>query len=503
VRRFYISIIICFILAAWVIAGPGLKESSHQISFPRFDRLQFLLLPDSILKCGYSSVSPGINGQIQDIAITQAENSLLGISWARKMSGTKSVSLGRFVRATDGGFILAGGTESSTYGLNDGLGVKFNASGAVVWKKIYGSKKSEWFSDILQTKDGGYILVGSSNADNKNTYLWDGWVVKTNAWGTITWRKYLRHQYAEGALYDSNFRYVIQTSDGGYLIAGEAEYGGRGDELVLVKIDGLGNLVWEKLYESEDDDSCRGLVPTRDGGYLICCRSWGSGGTYINVRLLKVNSSGLPVWQKTYGKSRLDEATDLIVPKEGGFVFAGYTEQSSGWGDAWVVRLDDNGNITWQKRYRGTKDDWFYSIQQTTDGGYVAAGYTNSFSSTYDAWVVKLSATGSIQWQYRLDGNENELASSVRQLPDKKYVVVGTSRAEGGSSISKSFLYHLSSTGVSICPNHSVATKATILGAQVSVTSQQVTLKDHMVVYNTSKTYSQTAKLTVKDACLK
>jgi len=504
-RNFLLLVIGFFILMALIIAGPKTNDSINWGTSPEMNPPHLSLLPNETSTFANVPAISSLDWQTQGTEIHSPEFFSSGVPWAREISGSKSVSIDQFVRTTDGGFVMAGETEALHYGWYDydGLCVKFNASGKVVWKKEYGGYKNEWLNFILQTQDNGLLLVGSSQTDNHYNKKYDAWVVKTNATGDIMWKKWLRHQFpqTQGLNYDSGFDRAIQTSDGGYLLAGQAEFAGQGEDRVLMKIDALGNLIWEKLYETEDDDgSSARLVPTNDGGYLLCCYCGST--TTMDFRLLKVDSLGTPVWQKTYGEARFDYVSDLIAHKNGGFVFAGYTQQAydSNSRDAWVVRLDEGGNIVWQKKYRGAKDDSFSSIQQTKDGGFIAAGRTNSFSSTDDAWVVKLSATGNIRWQYRLIDNDTEGATKVLQTPENKYVVAGYVR--DNSNVSKSFLHQLSSTGLSGCPNMSIATKAITLGAQISVTSQQVTLKENYeVVYNNSSIISKTAKLKVNDGC--
>jgi uncharacterized delta-60 repeat protein len=225
-------------------------------------------------------------------------------------------------------------------------------------------------------------------------------------------------------------RSVEQTSDGGYIVAGDTFYGGYLPW--VLKLNSTGAVTWQKAYESGVSTSsfASDVEETSDGGYVVAGyeyipRTWI---TRAYVLVLKLNPTGSVEWQKTYKCSRFDCAYSIQQTVDGGYVVAGYTSSfGAGQYDAWVLKLNSTGGVTWQKTYGGTSDDKTYSIQQTVDGGYVVAGYTNSsVEGPHDFWVLKLNSTGGVTWQKTYGRAGDNEAYSVRQTYDGGYIVAGT-----------------------------------------------------------------------------
>jgi hypothetical protein len=157
-------------------------------------------------------------------------------------------------------------------------------------------------------------------------------------------------------------------------------------------------------------------------------KSFGAG--FINAWVLKLDGQGNVVWQKT---SSLGEAHAIIPTSDGGYVVAGETYHSAGRHDVWVLKLDGQGNVQWQKNYGGTDDDWAYAIAPTSDGGYVVAGRTKSFGAgRMDVWVLKLDGQGNVQWQKTYGGKGDDEARAIAPTSDGGYVVAGYTRSFGG-----------------------------------------------------------------------
>ncbi len=192
---------------------------------------------------------------------------------------------------------------------------------------------------------------------------------------------------------------VQQTTDGGYIVAGYTRSFGAGSfDILLFKLDGSGNIQWAKTFGGSDYDWAYSVQQTTDGGYIVAgyTRSFGAG--YSDFLLLKLDGSGNIQWAKTFGGSYYDEAYSVQQTTDGGYIVAGETHSfGAGSFDILLLKLDGSGNVQWAKTFGGDTIDLAYSVQQTTDGGYIVAGGTYSFGAGgYDLFILKTDANGNI-----------------------------------------------------------------------------------------------------------
>ncbi|HWQ66085.1 MAG TPA: PEGA domain-containing protein [Methanospirillum sp.] len=333
---------------------------------------------------------------------------------------------------------------------------------AIEWATCYGGTNYDYANDIRQTSDGGYIVAGSSTSsdeDVKGTHgYYDFWVVRLDSVGKMAWQKCLGGSHGDEA------NSIQQTSDGGYIVAGSTDsfdgnvsgyhgpYVGKND-MWVVKLDPVGNIVWQKCLGGTGTEEAQSIQQTSDGGYIVT--GWTTSndgdvsgnhaGTY-DYWVVKLNSVGTIVWQKCLGGTGTDEARSIQQTSDGGYIVAGYSDSRNGdlYGfhgadDYWVVKLSSVGTIEWQKCLGGSYYDKAYSIQQTSDGGYIVTGYTSSDNGDVagrhnysDYWVVKLNSVGTIVWQKCLGSNSSDDARSIQQTSDGGYIVAGTTVGNDG-----------------------------------------------------------------------
>jgi hypothetical protein len=344
------------------------------------------------------------------------------------------------------------------------LGVKNNyaQAPAIQWQKSYGGSAIDGANALKQTTDG-YIIAGASNSMDgdvtSNFGLYDTWIIKTDINGTIQWQK----SYGDTGYDVAND--IQQTTDGGYIIAGYADStgnnGGHGlRDYWIVKIDALGTLQWQKCYGGKKQDQAQVIRQTPDGGYIVAGSSNSNDGdvngnhslgSNYDYWILKIDQAGSIQWQKCLGGLNNDDAYDIQLTADHGFIVAGISASNGGnvtfnhgYNDYWVVKLDSLGNLQWQKTYGGSGSDVANSIQQTNDGGYIIAGYTNSndddvsgnhqtsTNATFDIWIIKLDGIGGIQWEKCYGGWSDETAYSIKQTSEGGYVVAGLNNYNGG-----------------------------------------------------------------------
>jgi len=368
------------------------------------------------------------------------------LEWQKSFGGNKVDLLQSVALTYDGGFIL-GGTSSSDKGTiktdackgqEDFWIIKLNAKGQEMWQKTIGGSGMEKLLSIAPTKDGGYILGGTSSSDRNDTNgtddpygKWenskgnlDYWVVKLDSKGTVEWQKTL------GGKYHDELKSILQTLDGGFILGGysnspvsgnkTAPNFGLGDYWV-VKLNEDGNVQWQQTYGGDGDDNLFSLIPTKDGGYLLGGNS-NSGATNSKSKtnksgtdfwVIKVDAIGLIQWQDTYDFGKYDVLTSLVENKDGSFLIGGYAQSElgnkqktnktekadkEGISDYIALKIDAEGKERWSKTVGSKGDEVLRKLLETRDGGYLLAGTSNGGISRdkntakggNDFWVVKL-----------------------------------------------------------------------------------------------------------------
>jgi PKD repeat protein len=270
---------------------------------------------------------------------------------------------------------------------------------------------------------------------------------------TIEWQKCLG-----GSFYD-DARSIQQTTDGGYIVAGYTKSndgdvsGNHGSsDYWIVKLNATGDTTWTKCLGGSNDDYAHSIQQTTDGGYIVAGYTESNDGDVYGNHgssdywIVKLNATGDTTWTKNLGGSGYDYALSIQQTTDGGYIVAGYTESNDGdvsgnhdWYDFWVVKLNATGDTTWTKCFGGSSYDYARSIQQTTDGGYIVAGYTKSndgdvsgFNDSTDYWIVKLNATGDTTWTKSLGGSNYDDAHSIQQTTDGGYIVAGYTYSNDG-----------------------------------------------------------------------
>jgi len=334
-------------------------------------------------------------GQTQSFGVGEADIYLiktdtLGISqWTRTYGGV-DYDYGYSVQQTaDSGYIVAGVTWSFGAAGWNALLMKTDGAGDTLWAGAYGGSGYDYAYAVEQTADSGYIIAGytdSYGAGNGDVYL-----VKTDAAGDTVWRR----TYG-GPAYDYGYS-IERTADDGYIIVGYTDsFGVGGDDVYLIKTDSAGDTVWTRTYGGADWDQGNSVEQTIDGGYIIAgyTRSFGAGG--YDVYLIKTDGAGDTVWTRTYGGPGYDYGYSAEQTADGGYIVAGYTRSfGAGLEDVYLVKTDDVGDTVWTRTYGGSEHDYGYWVGQTDDGGYVIAGYTDSFGAgSEDVYLIKTDADG-------------------------------------------------------------------------------------------------------------
>ncbi len=319
----------------------------------------------------------------------------------------------------DGGYIMAGYTTNSILHDIDVHILKADAMGNFVWSKTYGGVKPDFINHMLATSDGNYLLVGYSQSYGGGDC--DVLLLKIDPAGNLLWLK----TYG-GWGNDQGFD-VIATDDGNYMIAGSSNSASMSDyDTYLVKIDPSGNAIWSKWIGGGGNDFGSSLKQCPDGGYAVIgtTLSFGAGG---DAYLIKTDASGNSVWTKTFGGGLYDEGIYITANPDGSLVFLVRDSSNAGQDiDVRVIKTDAGGNVIWNKNYGGNRKDTPKMVQPTMDGGYVVAAITRSFGLLNpDMWILKLDANGDIVWTKMYGGGQHEHCYVVRELWDGSFIAAG------------------------------------------------------------------------------
>lgn len=318
------------------------------------------------------------------------------IEWQKVIGDASSADVGRRIRQTsDGGYIVAGYTSSFGAGSRDVWVIKFDSNDEIEWEKAYGGGNLDQAASIVVTSDGGYIVVGSTTSFGFGVAS-NLWVIKLDSNGEIEFEKAFGGGAEELVMSSS----IQEISGGGYIVAGRTNSYGAGDyDGWLLKLDIHGGIVWQKTYGGAAIDFFNSIQQTSDGGYIIAAATQSFGAGDQDGWILKLDSNGLVTWQKTYGGTEFENLESIEQTTDGGYIVAGATNSfGAGGREYWVLKLDSSGNIRWENAYGGDAAlDTAHSVQQTSFGGYIVAGEGRSFGAgDFDNWILKLDADGNI-----------------------------------------------------------------------------------------------------------
>lgn len=411
----------------------------------------------TIAPVGTSAVSS------QVLTITQR---VFNLVWQKCVGGSVGESSHAIMQTADGGYVSAGFTYSSdgdVSGKTIGSGwlFKLDGNGNKVWQKTFGSYYEETMQTVTRGSDNGYVAAGYTKANwgTSQHPSADLWVVKFNENGDSVWGKTLG-----GTGYDGAWK-ILNTPDGGYLISGETA-SADGDiksnhgsyDLWLVKLDVNGNKMWEKTYGGSDADMNGIISATSDGGYYLIGSTRSNDGDATgnhggttgtnDILVIKLDGSGNKIWSKCYGSIGHENAFSVVTTPDGGCVFSGFAGNNSGdvsgvhspyYDDAWVMRLDKNGQKLWQTSLGGYYDEWSESLVALADGTFVIAGFTASNDGDVtgnhgkdDVWAVQLSSDGKKLWQKTFGSSGYDHAAAMAVTSDGGLIISGSAAGNDG-----------------------------------------------------------------------
>ncbi len=296
----------------------------------------------------------------------------------------------------------------------------------ITFERHYGGAANDGGSSVIQTDDGGYLIAAQTFSFGIGTS--DIYIIKTNATGDEIWSKVYG-----GNGWDAPFQ-IKKTLDNKYIIAGTtSSYGAGSSDAFLLKIDNNGDSLWFKTYGGIEDDGANSIEICADSGFIICGSTCSYSNVFSAVYLIKTNSNGNTIWTRTYEEKDYNNAACIITTHDGGFLLAGITEMGGPTGaDGLVIRTNSNGDTLWMKIYGGLSYDIFSSVCEDNNGNFLLCGTTyNLTSGSYDAYILKINSSGQEVWNKIYGGVSVDNASSIKYTNDHAFIIAGSTESYG------------------------------------------------------------------------
>lgn len=383
--------------------------------------------------------------------------------WSKTFGGSNDETVKSVISTQDGGFLVIGYTKSidgdivdANDNIEDAWLSKFDIEGNLLWSKTYGGSLDDYSYSAVEMDNGEVVVAGYSKSTDgdvpSNLGMHDFFVFKISLSGELIWSKtygYTSHDHAHK---------IIKTSDNGLFVVGFTDYsGGIGDRSILhgvgefygMKLDSNGNMLWDTFFGGTQNDRVFDVVEANDGGYVMVGYSESNDydaidnhGSY-DYWVVKVNSSGNLMWKKSYGGSDLDQAYGISKTNSGNYLIVGTSSSLDGdvsnhisGNDVWVIAIDDNGHLIWEKSYGGTQYETVNSIKKLKNDSFVIVGHTRSddgdvknLKGENDFWVLNIDSGGKLIWENTFGGSNFDFGYDFTELNDNSLIIVGESQS--------------------------------------------------------------------------
>ena len=402
-----------------------------------------------------------------DVALIQEEEIINtgSLDFAKTFGGSKNEVFYSIDKTIDGGYVIAGYTQSvdgdiitKTAASFDFWIQKFSIDNTLEWQKTFGGSEDDSAASIIQTKDGGFAVLGYSKSSDTDVSVNAGdkdfWFLKLSNSGNLLWEKTFGFS---GADYGTT---LLEAKDGGFLITGVLDVSGSngegnsksratkhaGGDYWAIKTDGYGNLQWRKFFGGSLSELPLGVVETRNNNFIIVGSSDSDDFNIENNKgsydfwMIKIASTGALLLEKSFGGSAIDEARAIAATNDGNFIVVGDTRSSdvdvslnNGAADIWILKISAEGDLIWEKTIGGSSFDVARAIYKTQDNGFLIAGSSRSLDNGFenkgqnDALILKIDENGNLLWQKTAGGSEIDFLYDVVELNNKLIIAVGES----------------------------------------------------------------------------
>ncbi|OGF68061.1 MAG: hypothetical protein A2Y62_13780 [Candidatus Fischerbacteria bacterium RBG_13_37_8] len=419
---------------------------------------------------------------------TEPEGSL----FAQYFGGSGAEFFYSIVKTSDSGYVAVGDTSSFGAGGFDALLVKLDASGAIVWEKAYGGAFNDSAYSVIQTTDSGYLIAGDTSSFGAGCS--DMLIVKVDASGNIDWKRTIggdKCEYAHSAK---------QVSDGGYIIAGgTSSINANSYDALVLKLNSYGNILWRRTFDIENEMAWD-IIQTLDGSYVVIGES--GNGLYQDVLAIRLNSSGNVLWKRKIGSNYNEGAYSIVQTSDEGCIIAGCSNSfsSENYNDVLVMKLNTSGNLLWRRNIGTDKDECGLSAAQTPNGNSIISGYTNSLAPFDNTFMLEMNTNGNIMWKRTLNGTYAEWASSVIPTADGNFIIAGWSESFGTAYVD-ALVVKVNAYGIIPGCNLFSTPSFTVSAPVLSISAPVMIVKAPALSISAPSLIITTANLTSGNAC--
>jgi len=348
------------------------------------------------------------------------------VLWSKSFGGPEEerarwVEISRY-----GGYIIAGFTQSEAWGGRDMYLLRLDSKGNLVWDKRIGGHKFDKAYSCVETEDGSIYVVGYTTSYGEGHY--DVYLIKVSKEGKIMWERTYGGKSSDQAYS------ICETRDGNFILVGQTQsYGAGASDVYLLKVDREGNLLWEKTFGGGNADVGRWVEETHDGGFIIVGETWSYGKGNGDIYLIKTDSLGNLIWQRTWGWRYYEWGSFVKETKDKGYALVGFSRSFGRGraGDMIVIRTDSLGSLRWLKTFGGLDEDGGYCLSELKDGGFLVTGYARSFGDGKgDIYLVRIDKKGNLVWEKTFGGEDEDRAFCLK-VEGRNLIICGFTRSYG------------------------------------------------------------------------
>ncbi len=354
------------------------------------------------------------------------------VVWLKSFGGLKEDKVYEVMPTSDGGYIMAGDTESKGMGKADIWLVKLDPEGEITWEKTIGGKGNDHVRDIVRADDGGYMLLG--NTESKGAGNTDFWMVKVDELGVVEWNKTF------GASGNEQANAMVRLKDNNYLLVGtrhitKKQLVGKAwkhrmnHSIWLVKVDREGNEIWNQEIESEQMVSVTDVFEAANEDFVLVANTRFKKSEFEDAWLIRTDLNGVVLWDKAIGEKKQMDMIHAVQPMlDGSFVLAGITMPKGSRinGNGWLVKVNEKGKVLWENEFGGRGSDEIHGVSSTSDGSLLLTG-TSGSSATGSMWLIKTNEKGKKVWERTCGETPFEKAEVVLETFDGDIIIIGNS----------------------------------------------------------------------------
>ena len=366
--------------------------------------------------------------------LSTSSNIKRGCSWFifSNTYNDASFDYGRYlIQTNDDGYLVAGNTSLLGDDYSNVLMLKVDHTGEQVWRKDYTYSSNDRVNTVIELEDGSLVMAGFSTSNTNSSK--DLLIMRTDSEGNIEW------QSLYGDTRDEIANSISSASDGGFIIAGEITNENTGNSsCYLLKVNNNGEFEWDRSFGGSLNDQGFFLISANDGGFVITGVTRSQNDSSGDLWLIKVNNTGEILWEKTFGGENFESGRSLQQTSDEGYIIVGQTESfGNGNNDAYLLKTDSQGNEIWSRTYGGSGTDQGRYVVETLDQGYIISGYTDSYGSMggFNFWLIKTDSNGDLEWQEYYGGSGDDRAFCGMQASDGGYAIVGQSNTGGSTGV--------------------------------------------------------------------